>query len=71
MRVSLTDCREISIPLANFPLLLNASESQRGSYTISGGGSGLHWGKIDEDSNVENLILGIGDRTNPLMRKGP
>ena len=60
MRVSLTDGREISIPLANFQRLLNASESQRVSYTMGGGGSGLHWGEIDEDSNVENLILGFG-----------
>ncbi len=67
MRVALTDGREISIPLAYFPRLLNATKSQRESYLISGGGSGLHWDEIDEDISVENLILGIGDRTNPAI----
>jgi len=65
MRVALTDGREISIPLAYFPRLLNATKSQRESYIISGGGTGLHWDEIDEDISVENLILGVGDRTNP------
>jgi hypothetical protein len=30
---------------------------------MSGGGSGLHWDQIDEDINVENLLMGIGDIT--------
>ncbi len=63
--VSLKDGRKISVPIAYFPRLLNATKSQRESYLISGGGTGLHWEEIDEDISVENLILGIGDRTNP------
>jgi hypothetical protein len=43
--------------------LLNALPAQREHYEISGGGSGLHWDEIGEDISVENLLLGIGDRT--------
>jgi hypothetical protein len=32
-------------------------------FTISGGGTGIHWDEIDEDISVNGLLLGIGDRT--------
>ncbi|MFZ3017556.1 MAG: DUF2442 domain-containing protein [Gallionella sp.] len=41
---------------------MSATPAQHEHYEISGGGSGLHWDEIDEDINVENLLLGIGDR---------
>ncbi len=63
MSVELTDGRKLIVPLAYFPRLLKANESQRNKYTISGGGLGLHWDELDEDINVENLLLGIGDNT--------
>ena len=63
MWVDLADGRMLGVPLAYFPRLLNASENQRQSYTISGGGAGLHWEKIDEDICVKALIMGVGDRT--------
>ena len=69
MRVSLTDSREISMPFFIFHAY--TSKSQRASYTISGGSSGLHWGEIYRDINVESLILVLGDRKNPSTRKGP
>jgi hypothetical protein len=53
----------LGVPLAYFPRLLNAQAAQREQYEISGGGSGLHWDHLDEDISVENLLLGIGDRT--------
>jgi hypothetical protein len=36
--VLLADGRQISIPLTYFPKLLNASETERQTYIISGGG---------------------------------
>lgn len=69
MWVTLTDGRKLGVPLAYFPRLLNATKSQRESYIISGGGTGLHWDEIDEDISVKNLILGVGDRTNPATKK--
>jgi hypothetical protein len=68
MWVDFVDGRKLGVPLAYFPRLLNATPSQREHLEISGGGSGLHWDEIDEDISVENLLLGIGDRTkNHLM----
>ncbi len=63
MWVDFTDGRRLGVPLAYFPRLLSAQPEQRLHYEISGGGSGLHWDELDEDISVENLLLGIGDRT--------
>lgn len=62
--VELKDGRKLSVPLAYFPRLLKATDKQRQSYTISGGGTGLHWEDIDEDICVKSLVLGVYDRTN-------
>ena len=68
MWVDFADGRKLGVPLAYFPRLLNATPTQREHYEISGGGSRLHWDEINEDISVENLLLGIGDRTrSPLM----
>ena len=61
MWVDFADGRKLSVPLAYFPRLLNATPKQRESYVISG--TGLHWEEIDEDICVKALIMGIGDRT--------
>lgn len=68
MWVELTDGRQLGVPLAYFPRLLNASPVQRGALTISGGGTGLHWDELDEDISVKSLLLGIGDRTQPARK---
>lgn len=68
MWIELVDGRHLGIPLAYFPRLLNATEEQRKAYTISGGGTGLHWDDLDEDISVKSLLLGVGDRTQ-LARK--
>ena len=49
MWIDLTDGRKLGVPLVYFPRLLNASESERKKFVISGGGIGLHWDDIDED----------------------
>jgi hypothetical protein len=53
----------MSVPLAYFPRLLNATPAQREKFILSGNGVGIHWDELDEDISVENLILGIGDLT--------
>jgi hypothetical protein len=63
MWLELADGRQLGVPLAYFPRLLNASPAQRLKYTISGGGKGLHWDDLDEDISVSALLMGIGDRT--------
>ena len=61
--VLLTDGRQIAVPLTYFPRLLNASGEELEEYIISGGGTGIHWDKLDEDISVEGLLLGYGDRS--------
>ena len=63
MWVDLADGRKLGVPLAYFPRLLNATDQQRNTCIISGGGTGLHWEEIDEDICVKSLIMGVGDRT--------
>jgi hypothetical protein len=63
MWVELADGRQLGIPLAYFPRLLRATPADRDRFTISGGGSGIHWDNLDEDISVSALLTGVGDRT--------
>ena len=56
LHVVLADGREISVPLAWFPRLLNAKEEQQRQWRLIGGGIGIHWPLIDEDVSVESLL---------------
>ena len=58
MHVSLTDGRVISVPIAWFPVLSEATPEQWEKYEIGGGGVSLHWPEIDEDLSVANLLAG-------------
>ena len=44
-----------------FPRLMNATEAERSSFSISQ--SGLHWESIDEDISIAGLLAGKGDQT--------
>lgn len=61
MWVELSDGRTVGVPLVWFPRLMNASESERASYTISP--NGLHWEALDEDISIDGLLAGKGDQT--------
>jgi hypothetical protein len=63
MWVELADGRQLGVPLAYFPRLLRASPAARNKFTVSGGGTGLHWDDLDEDISVAALLMGVGDRT--------
>jgi len=56
LTVGLKDGRTISVPLAWYPRLHNATPAQRGNWQIAGGGYGIHWPEIDEDLNSEGLL---------------
>ena len=56
--VRLQDGRTISVPLAWYPRLLNASPKQRRNWQVAGGGYGIHWPDLDEDLSVEGLLRG-------------
>ncbi|CAN5365097.1 hypothetical protein BH10ACI2_BH10ACI2_07740 [soil metagenome] len=59
MHVSLTDGRVVSVPIIWFPLLREASPSQREHYEIGAGGHGLHWPDLDEDLSIASLMAGV------------
>ncbi len=58
MWIMFTDSRQLSVPLAYFPRLHNATVEQLNKVVISSGGIGLHWDELDEDIYVPNLLLG-------------
>lgn len=58
LSVLLHDGRTISVPLAWYPRLLNATAAQRKKWQIAGGGYGIHWPDIDEDLSTEGLLRG-------------
>lgn len=61
MWVELSDGRTVGVPLVWFPRLMNASEAERTSFTISP--NGLHWEELDEDISIDGLLAGKGDQT--------
>lgn len=63
MWVELADGRQLGVPLVYFPRLRRATSADRSKYTISGGGTGIHWDDLDEDISVSALLMGLGDRT--------
>lgn len=54
--IGLADGREISVPLAWFPRLANASPEQRAHWELIGQGVGIHWPDVDEDISVPRLL---------------
>lgn len=58
LNVDLLDGRTISVPIAWFPTLSKASQSQRDTWELLGDGEGIHWPDIDEDLSVSGLLAG-------------
>ena len=56
--VDLRDGRTITVPLAWYPRLFNATTAQRKNWHVAGGGYGIHWPDIDEDLSTEGLLRG-------------
>ena len=64
LRVVLEDGREISVPLAWFPRLRDATPAQRSNWRLIGRGEGIHWPEIDEDISTLGLLAGHANSTN-------
>ena len=56
--VDLLDGRSISVPLAWYPRLLEATPEERANWQISAGGFGIHWPDLEEDLSTEGLLRG-------------
>ena len=58
LSVALFDGRTISVPLAWYPRLADATPAERANFVITGGGYGIHWPDLDEDLSTEGLLHG-------------
>lgn len=58
LSVDLADGRTITVPLAWYPRLLDATPAQRCNWQVCGGGFGIHWLEIDEDLSTQGLLEG-------------
>ena len=58
LRVSLDDGRELSVPVAWFPRLRDASAVDRNDWRLIGHGEGIHWEALDEDISILGLLAG-------------
>ncbi len=63
LRVVLSDGRQISVPLAWFPRLIEATPQQRQRWELIGLGIGIHWPDLDEDLSVAGLLPGNRSRS--------
>ena len=68
--VDLVDGRSISVPLAWYPRLLEASREERDNWQISAAGFGIHWPDLDEDLSTEGLLRGA-PASRPLSSSSP
>jgi len=56
MLVSLSDGREISVPMEWFPRLRDATPEQSDKWRFIARGVGIHWEEVDEDIAVTALL---------------
>lgn len=58
LTVAFLDGRYLSVPIAWYPRLANAHQSERNNWNLLGGGYAIEWPEIDEHIGVANLLAG-------------
>lgn len=58
MVLTLTDGRQLSIPLKFYPTLLRATPAQRSAWQLIGRGTGICWDNLDLQLYVQYLLEG-------------
>ncbi len=58
LTIDLADGRRISVPLAWYPRLLNASGAERQNWQLLGDGYAIEWPDLDEHIGIEGLLAG-------------
>ncbi len=56
--VDLVDGRQLRVPLAWYPRLLNATAAERQNCSLLGDGYAIEWPDLDEHIGVEGLLAG-------------
>jgi len=59
LTVELMDGRTLAVPLAYYPTLLHAKESERKDCQPIGAGYGIEWPQLDYHLSVEGLMRGL------------
>lgn len=60
LSVLLTDNREVSVPLSEFPELARATPEQRANWEITSFGTAIYWPDIDEEFGLAGM-LGVSE----------
>ena len=58
INLELIDGRTISVPLAFYPTLADASEEDRSNFELFGMGTGINWPTLDIDLEVAGIVAG-------------
>jgi hypothetical protein len=58
LTVALADGRSLSVPLAWYPRLAQATEAERAHWQLLGGGYAIEWPELDEHIGVAGLLAG-------------
>jgi len=58
LTVALVDGRSLSVPLAWYPRLAQATEAERTNWHLLGGGYAIEWPDVDEHIGVAGLLAG-------------
>ena len=58
LTVDLADGRSLSVPLAWYPRLAQATEAELANWHLLGGGYAIEWPDLDEHIGVEGLLAG-------------
>lgn len=56
--VYLDDSRKMAVPITDFPRLDYATDEERRDFRLLGGGTGIHWPRLDEDISLASLLAG-------------
>jgi hypothetical protein len=71
LTVALMDGRTISVPLAGYPKLAEATPEQRAHWEMAAGGYGIQWPELDEDLSSEGLLAGARAPESANWRSSP
>ena len=58
LTIDVLDGRTVTVPLAWYPRLLHASETERSNFRITGAGFVIHWPDIDEHLSAQGILAG-------------
>ena len=58
LTVDLLDGRTVTVPLAWYPRLVNASAAQRANFRITHAGFVINWPELDEHLSSQGLLAG-------------